>query len=187
MTPSKEAPLHELVNTELESSRVALGAGIDVCQSPLVVTEADPWLEATRWRQLFHRIPLLRAATLDHMPIVTTEPELCVLAESVDRLVDQAYAAVCNDKIGFFDQFRINSFVKDDARRASEKALMVKLRKESYRAYKYTWKRLLCFVCRTSQQEDDSSRVRLPHQYTTAQLTCIYEAVEYAKRACQQE
>ena len=37
------------------------------------------------------------------MPIVTTEPELCVLAESVDRLVDQAYAAVCNDEIGFFD------------------------------------------------------------------------------------
>jgi hypothetical protein len=184
---SREALLHELVNTELESSRVALEAGIDICQSPLVVTEADPWLEATRWRQLFHRIPLLRAATLGHMPIVTTEPELCILDESVDRLVDQAYAAVCNDKIGFFDQFRINSFVKDDARRAGEKALMVKLRKESYRAYKYTWKRLLCFVCRTSQQEDDSSRVRLPHQYTTAQLTCIHEAVEYAKRACQQD
>ncbi|PVH91669.1 hypothetical protein DM02DRAFT_620387, partial [Periconia macrospinosa] len=66
------------------------------------------------------------------MTAPASEPDLCVLTESVDRLVDQAHAAVCDDRVGFFDQFRINSFVNDDTSRASEKALMVNLRKESY-------------------------------------------------------
>jgi hypothetical protein len=135
---SREAVLHELIDAELASSRTALEAGLDSCPGVTVATEVDPWLDATRWRQLFKGVPLLKAVRLGHMPAPTLERDLCVLAESVDRLVDQAHADVCDDRVGFFDQFRINSFVSDDTSRASEKALMVNLRKESYRAYKYT-------------------------------------------------
>jgi hypothetical protein len=134
---SREALLHELINAELDSSQRALEANSGVFQGALVATEADPWLDATRWRQLFKGVPLLKAAVLGHMPDLAIEPDLYILTESVDRLVEQAHAAVCDDRIGFFNQFRINSFIDNDATRASKKALIVNLRKETYRAYKY--------------------------------------------------
>jgi hypothetical protein len=89
---SREAVLHELIDAELASSRTALEAGLDSCPGVTVATEVDPWLDATRWRQLFKGVPLLKAARLGHMPAPALEPDLCVLAESVDRLVDQAHA-----------------------------------------------------------------------------------------------
>jgi hypothetical protein len=55
----------------------------------------------------------------------------------------------------------------DDTSRASEKALVVNLRKDSYRAYKYTSKRLLCFVCRTSQDEDYGGMATVPDRAET--------------------
>jgi hypothetical protein len=61
------------------------------------------------------------------MPNLAIEPDLYILTESVDRLVEQAHAAVYNNRIGFFDQFCINSFIDNNATRASEKALMVTL------------------------------------------------------------
>jgi hypothetical protein len=141
--------LHKLINTELDSSQRALEAGLGDCQGATVATEVNLWLDATRWQQLFKGVSLLKAARLGHMPASASEPDLCVLAESVDRLVDQAYAAVCDDRVGFFDQYRINSFVNDDASRAREKALMVNLRKESYSAYKYTCR--LIFLLSTAR------------------------------------
>jgi hypothetical protein len=181
----REVLLRELINTELDSSQRALEADLGDCQGTTIATEVDPWLDATRWQQLFANVPLLKAAPLGHMPAPNLEPDLCVLAESVDRLVDQAHAAVCEDKVGFFDQFRINSFINGSTSRASEKALMVNLRKESYRAYKYTWKRLLCFVCRTSYAGDHGQTFFLPHQYTAVQLTCIREATKQAMELCE--
>lgn len=184
---SREALLHELIESELSSSQMALEAESDVCQGTLVATEADPWLDATRWRQLFKGVPLLKAACLGHMPVSAIEPDLYILTESIDRLVEQAYAAVCDDRIGFFDQFRINSFIDNDSTRAGEKALMVNLRKESYRAYKYTWKRLLCFVCRTSRDGDHGEGAHLPHRFTAEQLTCIHEATKHARKHCKRQ
>jgi hypothetical protein len=116
------------------------------------------------------------------MPNLAIEPDLYILTKSVDRLVEQAHAAVCNNRISFFNQFRINSFIDNDATRASEKALMVNLRKETYRAYKYTWKRLLCFVCRTSRDGYFGEVAGLAHQFTAGQLTCIHEAMQHARR-----
>jgi hypothetical protein len=94
-TLSREALLHELIETKLGSSQKALEAKSDISQSTFVATEADPWLDATRWRQLFKGVPLLKAACLSHMPDSATEPDLCILTESIDRLVEQAYAAMC--------------------------------------------------------------------------------------------
>ena len=182
---SKEALLHDLVNAELEDNQRLLEAKQDICQAGTIATEVDPWLDSTRWRQLFNGVPLLEAAQLGYMPTTIRESDLHVLTESVDRLVEQAYVAVCDDTIGVFDQYRINSFVSDDSRRAGERALMVKLRKESYRAYKYVWKRLLCFVCRTSAHDGHSGMIRLPHRYTALQLQCIYEAQDAAKKVSQ--
>jgi hypothetical protein len=45
--------------------------------------------------------------------------------------------------------------------------LMVKLGKSTFRAYKGLWKRLLCFVYRTSQP---TQSISLPHRLTNAQL-----------------
>lgn len=180
-TLSREALLHELIETKLGSSQKALEAKSDISQNTFVATEADPWLDAMRWRQLFKGVPLLKAACLSHMPDSATEPDLCILTESIDRLVEQAYAAVCDDRIGFFDQFRINSFIDNNTTRASERALMVNLRKESYRAYKYTWKRLLCFVCRTSQDRDHGEVAHLPHQFTAEQLMRVHEVNKHTR------
>jgi hypothetical protein len=86
--------------------------------------------------------------------------------------------------LGFFDQFRINSFIDNDTTPASEKALMVNLRKESYRAYKYTWKCLLSFVCRISRDGDHNEVAHLPHRFTAVQLTCIHEVTKHARKYC---
>lgn len=130
---SREALLHELVSTELDDNRKMLDASAEVCRPIATDTEVDPWMEHTEWRQVFNGILLLKAARLAHMPNPSTEPHLQVLTESLDRLVEAAYAAVCDDRIGVFDRFRINSFVNDDSRRASERQLVVNLRKDTYR------------------------------------------------------
>lgn len=134
----REALLHKLVSTELDDNRRTLDTSADVCKPIAAEIEVDPWMEHTGWRQIFSGIPLLKAARLAHMPNPSIEPHLQVLTESLDRLVEAAYAAVCDDRIGVFNQFQINSFVNNDSRRASERELVVKLRKETYRAYKYT-------------------------------------------------
>ena len=64
---------------------------------------------------------------------------------------------------------------------------MVNLWKESYRAYKYTWKRLLCFVCRTSLDRYLGEVACLPHQFTAEQLMCIYEATKHARKRCKRQ
>jgi hypothetical protein len=61
------------------------------------------------------------------MPDLAIELDLYILTESVDCLVEQAHAAVCDNRIGFFNQFHINSFINNDATQVSKKALMVNL------------------------------------------------------------
>jgi hypothetical protein len=43
---------------------------------------------------------------------LVVEPLLVEFAESLDRVVEQAYRSVCDDKVNAFDQVRINSFVR---------------------------------------------------------------------------
>jgi hypothetical protein len=57
-----------------------------------------------------------------------TEPALVILAESFDRLIEQAYQSVREDKISVFDQAQINSFIAGRSGR-HDRMLMVKLGK----------------------------------------------------------
>ena len=61
-------------------------------------------------------------------PGSNSEPILTVICESVDRLVEEAYQSVCNDRINVFDQSRINSFLQRP--RAADRPLMVKLQNQ---------------------------------------------------------
>jgi hypothetical protein len=65
---SREAVLHELIDAELASSRMALEAGLDSCPGVTDATEVDPWLDATRWRQLFRGFPLVLSDEIRDVP-----------------------------------------------------------------------------------------------------------------------
>jgi hypothetical protein len=65
-----------------------------------------------------------------------------------------------------FDQAKINSFIVDRSAK-QDRMIMVKLQKGTFRAYKDLWKRLLCFVYRTSLP---SQRETLLHRFTNDQL-----------------
>jgi hypothetical protein len=52
--------------------------------------------------------------------------------------------------------------------------IIVKLQKETFRAYKNLWKSLLCFVYRTSQP---SLQISLPHRFTSMQMICLDRAM----------
>jgi hypothetical protein len=78
-----------------------------------------------------------------------TEPALVLLRESFERLIKRAYLSICEDKVSVFDQAQINSFIAGYSGK-HDRMLIVKLAKSTFRAYKRLWKRLLCFVYRTS-------------------------------------
>ena len=87
---------------------------------------------------------------------------------------------MCEDRINVFDQARINSFLQRP--RASDRPLVVKLQKSTYRTYKGLWKRLLCFVYRTVQP---TGIIRLRHQLTPRQVDSLGELVIQAERLLQ--
>ena len=62
--------------------------------------------------------------------------------------------------------------------------LMVKLAKSTFRAYKSIWKRLLCFVYRTSQP---TQSIALLHMLTTAQLFHLTRALHLAEELSSDE
>jgi hypothetical protein len=106
-----------------------------------------------------------------------TEPALVLLGESFDRLIERAYQSICEDKISVFDQAQINSFIAGRSGK-HDRMLMVKLAKSTFRAYKGIWKRLLCFVYRTSQL---TQSIPLLHRLTTAQLFHLDRALHLAE------
>ncbi|KAF1818787.1 uncharacterized protein K489DRAFT_413254 [Dissoconium aciculare CBS 342.82] len=53
--------------------------------------EVSPWLQLTRWPEYLAGHPLDKLAALATMPSVATEPGLCALSQSLDRLVDAPY------------------------------------------------------------------------------------------------
>lgn len=124
----------------------------------------SPWLEMTRWTRYLDGHDFAAVAPLVYLPEPEKEPLLFQLGESLDRVVEQAYESICQDKINVFDQTRINSFMQRP--RAFDRPLMVKLQKTSFRQYKGHWKRLICFVCRTM---DPEKKIELAHQLTPRQ------------------
>jgi hypothetical protein len=139
--------------------------------------EVSPWLQLTRWPRYLKGYPLPCLAALAALPQDGSHPILHLLCSSLDRLVEIAYQSICEDRINVFDQARINSFLQRP--RATDRPLMVKLQKSTYRQYKGVWKRLLCFVYRTAQQ---SQPIRLDHRLTPRQPDDLGMAISQAER-----
>ncbi|KAG9196758.1 hypothetical protein G6514_005627, partial [Epicoccum nigrum] len=97
---------------------------------------------------------------------------------SFDRLIERAHQSVREDKVSVFDQAQINSFIAGRSGK-HDRMLMVKLAKSTFRAYKSIWKRLLCFVHRTSQPTQ--SIPLLLHRLTAAQLSHLDRALHLAE------
>lgn len=97
-----------------------------------------------------------------------TGPVLALFAGAVDRLVKAAYQNVCSEKVNYFGQRCIGSFLPD--RKLYSKPLLVKLRKSTYKRYKEPWKRLLAFVCRAG---DPQGKIQLRHCLTSRQTVLL--------------
>jgi hypothetical protein len=120
----------------------------------------------TWWPRYFHSLNMANVALLAYAANLITEPALVILAESFDRLIEQAYQSVRKGKISVFDQKQINSFIAGRSER-HDRMLMVKLGKNTFRTYKSLWKRLLCFVYQTSQP---TQSIPLPQRLTSSQM-----------------
>jgi hypothetical protein len=123
------------------------GHATSVFQDIPAKTQVSPWLERTRWRKYLNGVRFAKAARLARLP----DPEECNLMgliSSIDRLIESAHATVNEDKVNFFAQRCISSFLPH--KKAYIQPLMVKLQNPTYKRYKDTWKRLLCFAYRTN-------------------------------------
>ena len=113
-------------------------------------------------------------------PDAATEPVLLSICNSLERVVEDAYQSVCNDSINVFDQVRINSFLQRPS--ATDRPLLVKLQKSTWRHYTRIWKALLCFVYRTAQPDQ---KVVLRHQLTSRQTANLYKVVAKCEELAQ--
>lgn len=169
--------VHAELFGQLHDRRRQIEAATEIVRKEVDRTEVSPWLELTRWPKYLDGHSLYDAAKLADLPRARTEPLLSVLCDSVDRIVEEAHRSVCEDRINVFDQSRINSFLLRP--RATDRPLMVKLLKSTYKTYKTTWKRLICFAHRTVQP---SQPVRLSHRFTAAQMTNYDRMLASAER-----
>jgi hypothetical protein len=97
-------------------------------------SEVSPWLERTRWTNNFEGHILSEASKLARPIEVEYEPLLRALGCSIDRLVEAAYVTVYSDKVNYFGQRCISSFLP--AKRMYSRPLLVKLQASTYRRYK---------------------------------------------------
>lgn len=140
-------------------------------------SQVSPWLERTRWTSYLNGTCLRDAARLARLPD-EGESALMGITLSIDRLIDAAYTSVCEDKVNFFAQKCISSFLPN--KKAYSQPLMVKLQKPTYQRYKDSWKRLLCFAYRSSNA---CGTVRLRHRLNSRQTALLDKLVAVATSA----
>ena len=136
------------------------------------MAEVSPWLEMTRWPKYLNGYGFTETARLADRPHATMEPLLVEFVESLGRVVENGHRSIQEDKVNVFDQARINSFIQ--RRRASDRPLMVKLAKPTWRKYISIWQRLICFAYRTVQPRQ---AVQLSHRMTNAQMSHLDQAI----------
>lgn len=103
----------------------------------------------TRWPNYLLGTKLSSVAYLAYTPDPVKEPLLHQLALSLDRVIEASHASLDAERVNVFDQSRINSFIR--RQKASDRPLLIKLQKNTYRKYKSLWKRLIAFAYRTAQ------------------------------------
>lgn len=159
-----EEVLHSLAVLEEERAERTAQLGTGVTHK----TEVSPWLDRTRWMAYFQDQELGDILALAEKPHLTSEPALVAITDALDSLIEAAYHSVCEDKINYFAQRRISSFLPKKA--YYNKPLVVKLQKNTYAKYKDIWKRLLCFVCRSARLGE---QCQLPHCLTSQQTALL--------------
>lgn len=158
--------LRAIINEQLHAGILEQQVIAQTYSSPVAKTEVSPWLEITKWPRYFDGLDMTKVAPLAYGPNPVTEAALVIMGESSDRIIEQAYRSICEDRISVFDQAKINSFISGRSAR-QDRMIMIKLQKGTFRAYKGLWKRLLCFVYRTSLP---SQEIPLLHRFTNEQL-----------------
>lgn len=153
-----------LVNEQLKAGINEQDAQAQIYSRQVSKTEISQWLEETRWPRYFDGLNMAHVAPLAYAANPITEPALVLLRESFDWLIERAHQSICEDRISVFDQARINSF-NADGLGEHDRMIIVKLLKSTFLAYKGIWKRLLCFVYRTSQLNQS---IPLLHRFTEA-------------------
>lgn len=133
-------------------------------------SEVSPWLERTRWTSYLEGSNLSEVSELAGLIGTQSNPLLQVFARSVDCLVESAYATVYSDKVNYFGQRYISSFLP--AKRMYNQPLLVKLQAATYKRYKDSWKRLLAFVYCTNVTKATAKPLR--HQLTSCQ-TALFD------------
>jgi hypothetical protein len=128
-------------------------------------SEVSPWLERTRWTSYLEGSNLSQGSELVGPIGAQSDPLLQVFARSVDRLVEPAYATICSDKVNYFGQRCISSFLP--AKRTYIRALLVKLQAATYERYKDSWKRQLAFVYSSNMKKVTAKPLR--HRLTSCQ------------------
>ena len=142
--------------------------------------EVSPWLQLTRWSSYLNGHHMPSVAALLAQPNKASEPILVVLCDSLERIIDEVHASVLNDRVNAFDQVHINSFLHRP--HATDRPLMVKLQKATWKRSIRVWVGLLCFTYRTTQP---SQRILLRHQLTTRQAACLAKAMRHAEELLQ--
>jgi hypothetical protein len=87
---------------------------------------------------------------------------------AIDRLVEKALLSLCEEKVNFFGQKRITSFLP--GREVYSRPLVYKLQEATYKQYKQCWKRALAFICRTS---DPRQQIEFEHSLNTCQTALL--------------
>lgn len=170
--------IRAILNDQFHASQTEQQIRAQSYNTSVAKTEVSPWLDMTRWPRYFDGLDMTKVAPLGYVPNPNTEAALVVVADSFDRIIEQSYRSISEDRINVFDQAKINSFISDRSGN-QQRMIMVKLQKSTFRSYKDLWKRLLCFVYRTSLP---SQAIPLPHRFTTEQLALLDKTMLLANR-----
>lgn len=154
--------------TRLEAAKAVPGSQIS---APIVKSQVSPWIERTRWLQYLDGANLQALARLVDLEPAANEAILAVLFSSIDRLIEAAYQSIHEDRLNFFGQKKIASFLPQKSGYSAP--LVYKLQHATYKTYKLTWKRLLAFIWRTNTP---IRAVQLKHRLTPWQ-TALYDAL----------
>jgi hypothetical protein len=125
--------LARLETTQPHVERTAIAA--------LIKTQVSPWLERTCWLHYLKGLPLDKAAGLARLTIPHDKPVFYEISLAVDRLVEAAHLSLCEEKVNFFGQKRITSFLPD--REVYSRPLVYKLHEATYKQSKQSWIGLL--------------------------------------------
>lgn len=99
--------------------------------------QVSPWLERTRWLHYLRGMSLNEAAKLIRLPHRHEEPVIDEIGSAIDRIVEAAHDSLCAEKVNFFGQKRITSFLP--RKEVYSRPIVYKLQKSTYRQYKQSW------------------------------------------------